>query len=287
MDDGQPGLWPGGLDVFPWDAPQPVAADPVAANLVASDLPLFAPMPELAQEVRRLWQERGDASLAADNDASFAMIAEPSPLHTPAPDIDGVELTGIDLGLAGLVDDGALFDFSDYLERHEQRIEAIGRVDGPDLFAGDTATAIDANGHSVPLALLLEHVEANSPGDNAVALSREFAPEGVELGGLANDGAPIDFGGYLEMSNQCLGALAQAEGMDRFAAKDAMLTPADDYSVQLTLLLDAPGHAASLPDYGAAALHDGLEIPSAAEFTGLDWLSQDVMDTFGFDYALF
>tara|TARA_R110000868_G_scaffold10153_3_gene49589 strand:- start:2420 stop:3262 length:843 start_codon:yes stop_codon:yes gene_type:complete len=280
LDDGQPGLWPEGLDVFPWDAPQPVQADPAAANRAASDLPLFAPMPQLAQEVGRLWQVSGHASPSA-------LIDDASPLDAPVQDLDGVEFSELDLGLAGLVDDGALFDFSDLLERHEQHIEAIGRAGKLDLFAGDAATATDANGHSVPLALLLEHVDANSPGDNAAALNSEFAPDGVELAGLANGSAPFDFGGYLAMSDQCLAALGQVSGMDHLAADNAARLPVDDYSVQLTLLLDASTPAVTLPDSDATALYDGVEIPSAAEFTGLDWLSRDVMDTFGFDYALF
>jgi len=200
------------------------------------------------------------------------------------------ETISVDDGLSGLVDNSPLFDFSGYLERHEHYVDALTRIGNLDLPAGDGATVTDTNGITVPLSFLLEHLEDGfGQNDATLPAGDTGSPDGqASIVGMMDSGeSPFDFKGYLEISEQCIVTLGQADGLGALAASATDAAPEDSYAVQLALLLEEVNQHPGAADIASLVDHHPGEIPSAAEITGLDWLSPEVVDTYGFDYSLF
>ncbi|WP_417493203.1 hypothetical protein [Maricaulis sp.] len=211
----------------------------------------------------------------------------------PASLVDLIETISFDGGVNGLADNAPLFDFSAYLERHERQLDALSRIADLELPAGDGATVTDTNGITVPLSFLLEHLEDGFGQNEARLPDADGGSPEVDSGilnamsELADGGAPFNFDGYLEISEQCIATLGRADGLGKLAADVTGAMPDDAYAVQLALLLEQVDQHPGAPDLASLADHHSGEIPSAAEITGLDWLSPEVVDTFGFDYSLF
>tara|TARA_R110002095_G_scaffold129282_2_gene112087 strand:- start:860 stop:1609 length:750 start_codon:yes stop_codon:yes gene_type:complete len=240
--------------------------------------------------------ERILASLP-DADTSLELFGEQPLDNELTQSMARFELVFPEGGLSGLVDGDALFDFDGYLQRSDQRVEALGRIADLDLPAGDGAIATDSNGISVPLAWLLDHA-GDSHGRNDVSIPQ--SQEGVAgtnadapihsaagLAGLVDDEAPLDFSAYLDISEQSISALGRISGLALQADDGAAITAQGEYALQLSLLFEQIDHSTAQIDLATGLDHTASDLPTAAEMTGMDWMSPAVVDTFGFDYSLF
>lgn len=272
-------------------------ASGINAVLIPTDMPLFPSLPSEAFGLKPASRDAHETLSQVSAPAAPGYFGEQTPDNAAQLPGDSFEWAMPEGGLSGLVDGGALFDFGGYLERVDQRIDALGRLDDLDLASDGGASAMDSNGISVPLSWLLEHISDSRGPNDASLLQAQAEMSGTDAGGLAasvggwtdffDNDAPLDFTGYLEMSEHSIAALGRVESLTLQAADSTIAIPVDEYSVQLSLLLDQVSHNAELIDAGSMAHHIGGELPSAAELTGMHWLSPDVVDTFGFDYSLF
>ena len=273
-------------------------SQPIGMEFVAADI-LRAGMGGRAANMPRPTEQsaRHDHSTQLVQHDLFSQDWNPSPpemdLRGSASQVDLIETISLDEGLSGLADNSPLFDFSAYLERHDRHVDVLSRIAELELPAGDGATVTDTNGITVPLSFLLEHIEDGFGQNDARLPDTNGRSPGAEPGiiesmsGLAGGESPFNFDGYLELSDQCIATLGQADGLGALAASAIEAMPENAYAVQLALLLEEANQHPGATDLASLADHHPAEIPSAAEITGLDWLSPEVVDSYGFDYSLF